>query len=72
MNSVNDVSPLCWECVHCLSHGDRIMVGDEEGGGLEEFVSCSKGRNQIALRLEKATCAEREVEGSDWTYARYS
>jgi len=61
MDSINDVSALCWECNHCESKGDH-MVGDSLSGGPEEFVTCSKGRNQIALRIRGAVCPDRMTQ----------
>lgn len=60
MDSIDNVSALCWDCIHCESHGER-MVGSHESGGPEEFVSCNKGRNQFHLKLHGMVCRDHET-----------
>jgi hypothetical protein len=59
MNCAADVSPLCWDCVNSKSEGEFMVGSDATGGGPEEFVSCKKGHNQIALRIKQFTCPDR-------------
>jgi hypothetical protein len=61
MDSINDVSALCWECNHCKPEGEHMVGTDATGGGPEDFVSCKKGWNQIGLRMSGRVCPDRET-----------